>query len=118
MICNFNLSVAARKLVFADPSLRYTIACCWDVKQATNIVTQHPDGPVVRRPPTEQQTQDRTPLGRNSSVGGVLGSLSCLKRRRGFHHPLRRIFLGRGDFSLGVNMGSGSIRPKLFRMRV
>ena len=27
-------------------------------------------------------------------------------------------FSGRGDFSLGVNMGSDSIPPKLFRMRV
>ena len=30
-ICNFYLSVAARKI---DPALRYT--CCWDVKQPTN----------------------------------------------------------------------------------
>ena len=36
LICNFYLSVAARKIVWADPSLRYTIACCWDVKQPTN----------------------------------------------------------------------------------
>ena len=28
--------MAARKTVFADPSLSYTIACCWDVKQPTN----------------------------------------------------------------------------------
>ena len=28
------------------------------------------------------------------------------------------IFSGRGDFSIGVNMGSDSIPPKLFRMRV
>ena len=33
---NFYLSVAARKIVWADPSLRYTIACCWDIKQASN----------------------------------------------------------------------------------
>ena len=32
---NFYLSVAARTIVWADPSLRY-IACCWDDKQATN----------------------------------------------------------------------------------
>ena len=31
----------------------------------------------------------------------------------GFDPPLRRIFLGRGDFSLGVSMGSDSIPPKL-----
>ena len=36
MICNIYLSVAAGKIVFADPSLRCTIACCWDVKQPTN----------------------------------------------------------------------------------
>ena len=31
-ICNFYLSVAARKIVWADPALRYT-RICWDVKQ-------------------------------------------------------------------------------------
>ena len=36
-ICNFCLSVAARKLVWADPSLRYASICCWDVKQPTDI---------------------------------------------------------------------------------
>ena len=30
--------------------------------------------------------------GRNSSVGSVLGSLSCLMQRRGFDPPLRRFF--------------------------
>ena len=36
----------------------------------------------------------------------------------GFDPPLGT-FSGRGDFSLGVNMGSNSIPPKkLFRMRV
>ena len=39
LICNFYLSVAARQIVWADPSLRYTIACCWDVKQPTNKQT-------------------------------------------------------------------------------
>ena len=48
----------------------------------------------------------------------VLGSLSCLMQRRGFDTPLERNFSGRGDFSLGVNMGSDSITPELFRMRV
>ena len=33
-ICNFYLSVAARKIVWADPW--DTLACCWDVKQPTN----------------------------------------------------------------------------------
>ena len=36
LICSFILSLAARKIVWVDPFLRYTIACCWDVKQATN----------------------------------------------------------------------------------
>ena len=53
--------------------------------------------------------------GWNSSVGSVLGSLSCLMQRRGFDPPLRRIFR-RVDFFLGVNIGSDSIPPKLFRM--
>ena len=44
--------------------------------------------------------------GQNSSVGSVLGSLSCLMLRRGFDPPLG---LGSGDFSLGVNMSSDSI---------
>ena len=46
--------------------------------------------------------------GRNSSVGSVLGSLSCMMQRRGFDPPLRRFF-GRGDFSLGVNHLSWNI---------
>ena len=50
--------------------------------------------------------------------GSVLGSLSCLVRRRGFDIPLGRIFSGRGDFSLGVDMGSDSIPSKLFQMEV
>ena len=33
LICSFCLSVAARKIVCADP---YTLACCWDVKQPIN----------------------------------------------------------------------------------
>ena len=49
---------------------------------------------------------------RNSSVGSVLGSLSCLIQRRWFDPPLRRFFSGRGDFSFGANMGSDSIPPK------
>ena len=62
----------------------------------------------------------------------MLSSLSSCPP--GFDPPLGRIFLvegffpflvegifpfsGRGDFSLGVNMGSDSIPPKLFQMRV
>ena len=50
--------------------------------------------------------------GRNSSVGSVLGSLSCLMQRCGFYPPLRRIFPVEGIFPLGVIMGSDSIPPK------
>ena len=59
-----------------------------------------------------------TVWGRNSSVGRVMGSLSCFMQRGGFDLSLRRIFSGRADFSLGVNTCSDSIPPKLFRMRV
>ena len=38
--------------------------------------------------------------GRNSSVGRVLDSLSCLMQCRGFNPPLRRIFLVEGIFPL------------------
>ena len=48
----------------------------------------------------------------------VLSSLSCVMQHRGFNPPLRRNFSGRGDFSLGVDVGSDSIAPKLFWMRV
>ena len=54
--------------------------------------------------------------GRNSSVGSVLGSLPCLMQRRGFDTPWENVS-GRGDFSLGVDMGSDSNPPKLFRIR-
>ena len=37
-ICNFYLSVAAGKIVCADPTWD-TLACCWDVKQPTNKAT-------------------------------------------------------------------------------
>ena len=46
--------------------------------------------------------------GRNSSVGSVWARCP---QRRGFDPPLGT-FSGRGDFSLGVNMGSNSIPPK------
>ena len=49
--------------------------------------------------------------GRNSSVGSAWAGCP---QRRGFDPPLGT-FSGRGDFSLGVNMGSNSIPP---RMRV
>ena len=46
--------------------------------------------------------------GWNSSVGSAW---ACCPQRHGFDPPLG-IFSGRGDFSLGVNMGSNSIPPK------
>ena len=46
--------------------------------------------------------------GRISSVGSVWARCP---QRRGFDPPLGK-FSGRGDFSLGVNMGSNSIPPK------
>ena len=41
-----------------------------------------------------------------------------LMQRRGFDPPTGENFSGKGDFSLGVNMGSDSILLKLVRMRV
>ena len=46
--------------------------------------------------------------GRNSSVGSAWARCP---QRRGFDPPLGT-FSGRGDFSLGVNIGSNSIPPK------
>ena len=46
--------------------------------------------------------------GRDSSVGSAWARCP---RCRGFDPPLGT-FSGRGDFSLGVNMGSNSIPPK------
>ena len=36
LLCNFCLSMAARTIAEADPSVRYTLACCWHVKRPTN----------------------------------------------------------------------------------
>ena len=49
--------------------------------------------------------------GWSSSVGSVLGLLSCLMQCHGLDPPLRRIFSSRGNFSIEVNMGSDSIPP-------
>ena len=46
--------------------------------------------------------------GQNSSVGSVW---ALCPQRRSFDPPLGT-FSGRGDFSLGVDMGSNSIPPK------
>ena len=51
---------------------------------------------------------NRRSRGRNSSVGSAWARCP---QRRGFDPPLGT-FSGRGDFSLGVNMGSNSIPPK------
>ena len=45
LICNFCLSVAACKIVWADPW--DTVACCWDVKQPTNKQTNLPLPPSL-----------------------------------------------------------------------
>ena len=57
--------------------------------------------------PTASPDSKRTG-GRNSSVGSAWARCP---QRRGFDPPLGT-FSGRGDFSLGVNMGSNSIPPK------
>ena len=41
----------------------------------------------------------------------VVFGLAVCPQRRGFDPPLGK-FSGRGDFSLGVNVGSNSIPPK------
>ena len=41
---------------------------------------------------TEHRVARLTKRGRNSSVGSVLGSLSCLTQSRGFRPPPRRFF--------------------------
>ena len=55
-------------------------------------------------------------MGWNSSVGSVLGSLTCVMQCCGFDPPLRGICPVEGIFE--VNMGSDSITLKLFLMRV
>ena len=55
-----------------------------------------------------QWSQNPSFGGRNSSVGSAWARCP---QRRGFDPPLGT-FSGRGDFSLGVNMGSNSIPPK------
>ena len=56
----------------------------------------------------------QTGLGLNSHLGPEypVGSVwACCPQRRGFDPPLEK-FSGRGNFSLGVNMGSNSIPLK------
>ena len=52
MICSFYLIVAARTIVRADPSLRYTIACCRDVKYQLTT-DKHETGPDSSILPTK-----------------------------------------------------------------
>ena len=71
-----------------------------------------------KNPSTRGQSHDTTSRtaspahyqawGPNSSVGSAWARCP---QRRGFDPPLGT-FSGRGDFSLGVNMGSNSIPPK------
>ena len=72
---------------------------------------------MICLPPAEADTGSKRITyglgGRNSSVGSAWARGP---QRRGFDPPLGK-FSGRGDFSLGVNMGSNSIPQKLFRMR-
>ena len=56
----------------------------------------------------EHPSTDHLGVPKNSSVGSAW---ACCPQRRGFDPPLGT-FSGRGDFSLGVNMGSNSIPPK------
>ena len=55
---------------------------------------------VVKQHSARISLTEQVPRGRNSSVGSVLGSLSCLMQRRGFDLPLRRIVLVEGIFLL------------------
>ena len=57
---------------------------------------------------TVEHLQSVLSRGQNSSVGSAW---DCCPQCRGFDPPLGK-FSGRGDFSLGVNMGSNSIPPK------
>ena len=56
--------------------------------------------------------------GWNSSIGSMLGWLSCLMQHCGFDPPLRRIFLVEEIFPLGLTWVLTPFPPKLFRMRV
>ena len=64
LICNFYLSVAARKLVWGD-----ALACCWDVKQWTNNHTgmtwpaQSPTQKAGIKPRPAAVKADAIPLG-------------------------------------------------------
>ena len=64
LICNFYLSVAARKLVETDRPWD-TLACCWDAKQPSNqetaSTTQVRGKGNNRFLPTESETAPRTP---------------------------------------------------------
>ena len=90
-VFNFYLSIAGGTVVQADLTLRYTRV----------LLGMYSNQPTTR--------------GQNSSVGSVLGSLSCLMSVL-WIQPFSELLVE--DFSLGVNMGSDSIPPKLFQVRV
>ena len=64
--------------------------------------------PVCKSVSSRRKLESNLVWGRNSSVGSALARCPL---RLGFDPPLGT-FPGRGDFSLGVNMGSNSIPPK------
>ena len=81
--------------------------CGW--KTADEVLFSVKDGKNKHKHSEKQRGKDRwIDMGRNSSVGSVWARCP---QRRGFDPPLGT-FSGRGDFSLGVNMGSNSIPPK------
>ena len=93
---------------------------CEDCRQLT-VVGLHDTGPssypgqapgdsTWRKTPRVKRNRTRV-WGRNSSVGRVLGSLSCLMQRLGFDPPVRRFFPVEEMFSFGDNMGSDPIPP-------
>ena len=57
-------------------------------------------------------------VGRNSSVGCVLSSLSCLMQHHGFDPPWRRIFPVEGIFPVELTWVLTLFRKKLFQMGV
>ena len=61
---------------------------------------------------------EHIPGGWNSSVGSVLGSLSCVMQGRGFDPPLRRIYPVQGISPMVLTWVLTASSQKLFQMRV
>ena len=80
---------------------------CWTVK---TVVTWRSSASMIPAPGRSTAKAGIKPRsgGRNSSVGSVWARCP---QRRVFDPPLGAFSI-RGDFSLGVNMGSNSIPPK------